>query len=187
MYFCKFHYLSRMSVWGKTVQRSLPRAVPKAMCKLFSRADKSRAVNYFFFVLLVVFPHCHNVIRSWTVLGMVVVNQIPGLDPGPLRYVREKCVICCIINRVGEKKHSRMKFITEGAPNNYVDIYQIPSFCLGRIMLFWSLKMAQICRQSFLRRMASTGLSLLPIKKVWEWLYRTKNLLSWMLKDMLVC
>ena len=48
MYFCKFHYLSRLSVWGKTVQRSLPRAVPKAMCKLFSRTDKSRAVNYFF-------------------------------------------------------------------------------------------------------------------------------------------
>ena len=176
----------------------MPRAVPKAMCTLFSCTDKSRVVNYFFFCFASCFSSLPQlalrklqtivyVIRSWTVLGMVVVNQIPGLDPGPLRYVREKCVICCIINRVGEKKHSHMKFITEGAPNNYVDIYQIPSFCLGRIMLFWSLKMAQICRQSFLRHMGSTGQSLLPIKKVWEWLYRTKNLLSWMLKDMLVC
>ena len=89
MYFCKFHYLSRMSVWGKTVQRSLLRAVPMAMCTLFSRTDKSRPVNYFF-----LFASCFSslpqlalrklktivhVIRSWTVLGMVVVNQIPGL------------------------------------------------------------------------------------------------------------
>ena len=72
------------------MQRSLPRAVLKAMCTLFSRTDKSRPVNYFFFVLLVGFSSLPQlapkklqtivyIIRSWTVLGMVVVNQIPGL------------------------------------------------------------------------------------------------------------